>query len=41
METLEVLDKVLRGKRLSVGTQRLYRDVLGSLSYYSQERGIF
>jgi hypothetical protein len=37
MKTLEVLNKVLRGKRLRPGTQRLYRDVLGSLSHYSQE----
>jgi hypothetical protein len=37
MKTLEVLDKVLKGKRLSPGTQRIYRDVLGSLAHFSPE----
>lgn len=37
MKTLEVLDKVLKGKRLKPSTQRHYREVLGSLSRYSQE----
>jgi len=39
MKTLDVLDKVLKGKRVSLNTQRHYRDVLSSLSCSSQERG--
>ena len=37
MKTLEVLDKVLKGKRVSPNTQRHYRDVLSSLARYSEE----
>ena len=37
MKTLEVLEKVLRGKRLKPNTQRHYRDALGSLSRYSED----
>ena len=39
MKTLEVLEKVLKGKRLKPATQRHYREALGSLSRSSQERG--
>lgn len=39
MKTLEVLEKVLKGKRLRPDTQRHYVEALGSLSRYSQERG--
>lgn len=37
MKTLGVLDKVLKGKRVSPNTQRHYRDVLSSLARYSEE----
>jgi len=37
MKTLEVLEKVLRGKRLKPNTQRHYRDALGSLSRYTED----
>ena len=37
MKTLEVLDKVLKGKRVSPNTQRHYRDVLSSLARYSED----
>ena len=37
MKTLEVLEKVLKGKRLRPSTQRLYRDALGSLARYSKD----
>ena len=37
MKTLEVLDKVLKGKRLKPVTQRHYREALGSLSRYEAE----
>jgi len=37
MKTLEVLDKVLKGKRLRPATQRHYRDALTSLSVFSPE----
>jgi len=36
MKTLEVLDKVLKGKRLRPATQRHYVDALGSLARYSE-----
>jgi len=35
MKTLEILKKVLKGKRLKPNTQRHYRDALGSLARYS------
>jgi len=37
MKTLEVLEKVLKGKRLKPNTQRHYREVLGSLGQYSED----
>jgi len=37
MKTLEVLEKILKGKRLKSNTQRLYRDALGSLARYSED----
>ena len=37
MKTLEVLGKVLKGKRVKLTTQRHYREALGSLSRYSEE----
>jgi len=37
MKTLEVLEKVLKGKRLRPSTQRLYRDALGSLARYCED----
>ena len=36
MKTLEVLEKVLKGKRLKPNTQRHYREALGSLAGYSE-----
>lgn len=37
MKTLEVLEKVLRGKRIKANTERHYRDALGSLARYDDE----
>jgi integrase len=37
MKTLEVLERVLKGKRLKPNTQRHYREALGSLSRYSED----
>lgn len=37
VKTLEVLEKVLKGKRLKPNTQRHYRDALGSLARYSED----
>lgn len=37
MKTIEVLEKVLRGKRVKVATERHYREALSSLSRYSEE----
>lgn len=37
MKTIEVLEKVLRGKRVKVETVRHYRDALGSLAKYEDE----
>ena len=37
MKTLEVLEKVLKGKRLKPNTQRHYREALGSLARYSED----
>jgi len=37
MKTLEVLEKVLRGKRLKLNTQRHYRDALDSLARFSED----
>lgn len=37
MKTLVVLEKVLKGKRLRLTTQRHYIDALGSLARYSEE----
>lgn len=37
MKTLEVLEKVLRGKRIKPGTQRHYREALGSLARFEEE----
>lgn len=37
MKTLEVLDKVLKGKRVKPNTQRHYRESLGSLAKYEAE----
>ncbi len=37
VKTLEVLEKVLKGKRISENTGRHYRDALGSLADYSDE----
>ena len=37
IKTLEVLEKVLKGKRLKPNTQRHYREVLGSLGRYSED----
>ena len=37
MKTLEVLEKVLKGKRLKLNTQRHYRNALGSLARYSED----
>ena len=37
MKTLEVLEKVLKGKRLKPNTQRHYREALGSLAAYSED----
>lgn len=37
MKTLEVLDKVLKGKRVKQTTKRHYREALGSLAKYSEE----
>jgi len=37
MKTLEVLEKVLRGKRVKADTIRHYRDALGSLAKYDDE----
>jgi integrase len=37
MKTVQVLDKVLKGKRVRGATQRHYREVLSSLAEYSEE----
>lgn len=37
VKTLEVLDKVLKGKRIKPNTQRHYREALGSLARCSEE----
>ena len=37
MKTIEVLEKVLKGKRIKAATQRHYRDALGSLARYSED----
>jgi integrase len=37
MKTLEVLEIVLKGKRLKANTQRHYREALGSLGQYSED----
>ncbi|MFH1647519.1 MAG: site-specific integrase [Chloroflexota bacterium] len=37
MKTLEVLENVLKGKRISPSTQKLYRMALGSLVKYTEE----
>jgi integrase len=37
MKTLEVLEKVLKGKRIKETTKRHYRDALGSLAKYSED----
>ncbi|MGB5924884.1 MAG: tyrosine-type recombinase/integrase [Dehalococcoidia bacterium] len=37
MKTLEVMEKVLKGKRLKANTQRHYREALGSLAQYSED----
>ncbi len=37
MKTLEVLEKVLRGKRVKPNTERHYRDALGSLARYDED----
>jgi len=37
MKTLEVLKRVLKGKRIKSDTERHYRDALGSLARYSEE----
>ena len=37
MKTLEVLEKVLKGKRIKADTVRHYRDALGSLAQYSED----
>lgn len=37
MKTLEVLEKVLRGKRVKPETQRHYKDALGSLAEFSED----
>jgi len=37
MKTLEVVEKVLKGKRLKPNTQRHYRDALGSLARYAED----
>ncbi len=37
IKTLEVLEKVLKGKRLKPNTQRHYREALGSLARYSED----
>lgn len=37
MMTLEVLEKVLKGKRVKPNTQRHYKEALTSLSKYSEE----
>lgn len=37
MRTLEVLEKVLKGKRIKDNTKRHYRDALGSLAKYSED----
>jgi integrase len=37
MKTLEVLGKVLKGKRLKASTQRHYHEALGSLARYSED----
>jgi len=37
VRTLEVLEKVLRGKRIKADTKRHYRDALGSLAKYSED----
>jgi hypothetical protein len=37
MKTLEVLKKVMKGKRLKPSPQRHYRDALGSLARYSED----
>lgn len=37
MKTKEVLEKVLRGKRIKFDTERHYKDALGSLAEYSPE----
>lgn len=37
MKTTEVLEKVLRGKRVKPETQRHYRDALGSLGKFSED----
>jgi integrase len=37
MKTLEVLEKVLKGKRIKDNTKRHYRDALGSLARYSED----
>ena len=37
MKTIEVLEKVLKGKRIKPATQRHYREALGSLAEYEEE----
>ena len=37
MKTLQVSEKVLKGKRLKPNTQRHYREALGSLARYSED----
>jgi len=37
VKTLEVLEKVLKGKRIEADTVRHYRDALGSLARYSED----
>ena len=37
MKTLEVLEAVLRGKRIKPTTRRHYMEVLGSLAKYSED----
>jgi hypothetical protein len=37
MKTLEVLERVLKGMRLKLNTQRHYRDALDSLSRFSED----
>ncbi len=37
MKTMEVMEKVLKGKRIKPATQRHYREALGSLAEYSED----